>query len=65
MPSAHFSPPHNVGYVDLPEGVRLFTPLGGGPGASYQIGQEMVLEFKHLWTDEEEKQVIAYQFSPL
>lgn len=64
MATANFSPPFSVGYVKLPEGVKLFTPLRPVPGRAFRVGMKMELELVPLWS-EEGKEVISYRFFPL
>ena len=53
MPSIHFSPPYAVGYVDLPDGVRVFTPLSMDEGDSFTIGSQMELRTQPLWQEDD------------
>jgi uncharacterized OB-fold protein len=61
MASTHFQPPYAVGFVDLPEGVRVFTPLIMTKDETYTIGMEMELVIEELW-QEDDKQIIGYKF---
>lgn len=59
MPSAHFKPPYQVGYVDLDDGgPRVFAPLDGD---SLRIGDRMALKVEPMW-EEDGVPVIAYRF---
>jgi uncharacterized OB-fold protein len=53
MPSVHFKAPYAVGYVDLPEGVRVFTPLSLDQGDSFSVGLEMELQVQPLWQEDD------------
>jgi uncharacterized OB-fold protein len=64
MPSMHFAPPHAVGYVDLPEGVRIFAPFKMIDGKPFEIGMEMEVLIEDLW-EEEERVMVGYKFQPL
>ncbi len=64
MPSAHLMPPYAVGYVELPEGLRLFTPLALLEGRTFTAGMEMELAIGPLWK-EEEQEVVAFYFRPV
>jgi len=61
MPSTHFRPPYAVGYVDLPEGVRIFAPLEIREDKPFRIGMEVALEVVPLW-QEAGKEVVGYKF---
>ncbi len=63
MPSLHFEAPYAVGYVDVPEGVRIFAPLKIREGKAFQIGMEMEVVIETLWK-EGEKEIIGYKFQP-
>ena len=60
-----FHPPYTVGWITLPEGVRLFTPiLPGDPEAPLRIGtpMEMVL---HPLPDESGDLQDGFAFQPI
>lgn len=60
-------PPVILGYVDLPEGVRIFSMLTGCEPErdALQPGQEMELTFEEIKQDGEGNQVIAFMFRPV
>ena len=62
-----FKPPVIMGYIDLPEGVRLISLLSGveADKDALKAGQEMELVFEPIRTDEEGKQVLAFKFKPV
>jgi uncharacterized OB-fold protein len=62
MPASGFQPPYAVGFVDLPEGVRVFTPLEMEEGKPFKEGMEMELRVGTLW-EEEEKEVMGFKFA--
>jgi uncharacterized OB-fold protein len=64
MPSSHFEPPYAVGYVDMPEGVRVFAPFEINEAKPFCIGMEMEAVIKNLW-QEGEKEVTGYVFRPV
>ena len=64
MASTHFQPPYAVGLIDLPEGVRIFSPLEMTGNSTYTIGMEMELRIDGLW-QEEDKKIIGYKFKPV
>jgi uncharacterized OB-fold protein len=62
-----FEPPMMLGYIDMPEGVRLLSMITGCK-ASYNaldLGQEMGLVFEPIRTDEAGNQVMAFKFKPI
>ena len=64
MPSMHFEPPYAIGYVDMPESVRIFAPLKMVKDKPFKVGMEMEVVIEELWR-EGEKQIIGYRFRPL
>ena len=63
MPSEHFEPPYAVGWIELPEGVKIFSQIRGWQETPLKIGMDMELHFENLW-EEEDKAVIGYVFRP-
>jgi uncharacterized OB-fold protein len=64
MPSTHFQPPYAIGFVDLPEGVRVFAPLKMIDDKPFKVGMDMEVVIERLW-QEDDKQVIGYKFKPV
>jgi uncharacterized protein len=64
MPSTHFQPPYAVGWIDLEEGLRVFSPIRKTEGQVLRIGMEMELVIDKLW-QEGDKRVVGYQYRPL
>lgn len=64
MPSTHFEPPYAIGYVDMPEGVRIFAPLKMTKDKPFTIGMEMEVVVETLWR-EGDKEVVGYEFRPV
>ncbi|OGO42235.1 MAG: hypothetical protein A2137_05050 [Chloroflexi bacterium RBG_16_58_8] len=64
MPSEHFPQPYAIGWVELPEGVRVFSQLKGWQEQPLKTGLEMDLSFETLW-EAEDKEVIGYVFRPV
>jgi len=64
MPSTHFQPPYAIGFVDLPEGVRVFAPLKMTEAKPFKVGMDMEVVIEKLW-QEDDKQVIGYKFKPV
>lgn len=64
MKTAHFNPPYSVGYIALPEGLKVFAPLRSVEGKSFQVGMPMRVELAPMW-EEDGKSVVAYRFHPV
>lgn len=56
--------PFNYGLVDLDEGVRVETHLGGDP-ASYQVGNRMTLKIEPFYVNEQGEEVEVFRFVPI
>ena len=54
--------PYAIGYVELPEGVRIQTLLTGCAHESLRIDMEVELIIEKLHEDEEGNEVIGYKF---
>ncbi|MFH1646443.1 MAG: OB-fold domain-containing protein [Chloroflexota bacterium] len=63
MKAEHFTPPYTVGWIELPEGVRVFGQIRGWQEQPLVTGMDMALSFEKLW-DEEDKEAIGYVFRP-
>jgi uncharacterized OB-fold protein len=63
LPAAQFKPPYTVGYIDMPEGVRIFSQLEVVDQMPFEIGMEMTLKIETLWT-QEDNEIVGYKFSP-
>ena len=64
MPSTHFKPPYAVGFVEMPECLRVFAPLDISADQPFKIGMEMEVYEDILWR-EGEKEYVGYRFRPL
>ena len=62
MPASGFQPPYAVGFVDLPEGVRVFSPLEMEEDKPFKVGMEMEVRVGTLW-EEEDKEVMGFKFA--
>jgi uncharacterized OB-fold protein len=60
-------PPIALGYIDLPEGVRLFSMLTGCDPSREALkeGQEMELVFEEIRKDKDGNQIVAFKFRPV
>ena len=61
-----FSPPYAFGYVDLPEGIRLFSQiLDCEPfEEKLKIGMDLEMEVRKIRQDEWENDILSYVFRP-
>ncbi|MFC1920312.1 Zn-ribbon domain-containing OB-fold protein [Chloroflexota bacterium] len=64
MPVHKYKPPFALAWVELPEGVRVFTQLKGWENAELKIGMDMKMIIDTLWEDEE-KEVYGYKYEPV
>lgn len=63
MPSEHFKHPYAIGWIELPEGVRIFSQIRHWQERSLEIGMDMELDVEDLW-EEGETKVTGYIFRP-
>lgn len=59
-----FEVPYALGYVDLPEGVRVMTQLTGRSPEDYELGMEMELVVVPFGTDEDGGELAGFRFRP-
>jgi len=59
-----FEVPYALGYVDLPERVRVMAQLTGRDPEDYEIGMEMELVVEPFGTDDEGNETVGYRFRP-
>ena len=64
MPTDHYDPPFAIGWVEFPEGVRVFGQIKDWESQVLKIGMNMELVIDTLW-EEEDKEIIGYKFRPL
>ncbi len=57
--------PFHLAYVELPEGVRIWTRIAGAEVGSLKVGQEVELEIDVLQEDAEGNEILGYCFVPL
>ena len=57
--------PFAVGYVELPEGVRVEARLTQGDASQLSIGMEMQLELEPFTRDEQGREVVTFAFAPV
>jgi uncharacterized OB-fold protein len=64
MASEHFPPPYTIGWIELPESIRIFSQLRGWQEHPLKIGMEMRMYIETLW-QEEDREVIGFVFRPI
>ncbi|MBI2906923.1 MAG: Zn-ribbon domain-containing OB-fold protein [Chloroflexi bacterium] len=57
--------PYALGYVELPEGPLVLSPLQVTEFESLKIGMQMELVMEKLFDDEEGNEVVAFKFRPV
>ena len=56
--------PFGLGLVELPEGIRVLSPIQGNP-ERLKVGLELELEVYPLYADENHNEVLAFRFRPV
>ena len=56
--------PFDLGYVELPEGVRIWTRLLGAEAGTFQIGQEVELDIDVMQIDDQGNEILGFCFVP-
>ena len=59
-----FKPPFAVGWVQLAEGVKVFSQLRGWESVPLKMGMKMGLAIEKLW-EKDGRDVIGYVFKPV
>ena len=60
-----FQVPYGVGYIDFPEGVRVFGQLTTADPGELQVGMEMKLELGRVSVNQQGQEVYSYKFRPV
>lgn len=62
-----FKAPYIVGYVDLPEGPRIFSMMTGCEPSerALKVGEEVELVIEKISEDDRGNEVIGYKFRPI
>ncbi|OLT41646.1 hypothetical protein BJF85_04235 [Saccharomonospora sp. CUA-673] len=63
MPSEHFAAGYTVGYVTMPGGQRIFTPLAPADDTPLTPGMPLKLEIAAMWQDDG-TDIVAHRFVP-
>jgi len=56
--------PYDIGFVDLPEKIRVFTLIKNNEEQPLKIGQEMEMLVEKFWTDDAGEDIYCYKFQP-
>jgi uncharacterized protein len=56
--------PFDVGYVELQEGIRIWTRLLGAEAGTFKIGQEVELDVDVLQVDKDGNEILGFCFVP-
>lgn len=64
VPVGPYKPPVVGGYVDLPEGTRVYGQIKAGP-ENVKVGMKVKVETGVIWTEKDGKEVIGYYYVPL
>lgn len=56
--------PYAIGFVDLPEKIRLYGLILAGGEDELKVGQTMDIVMSKLWRDENGDDVFSYKFKP-
>lgn len=60
-----FDTPYAVGYVDLPEGLRIYSLLTEANREALKIGMDMELVIEGIRKDSAGNEIIGYKFKPM
>ena len=60
-----FLPPYALGYVDLPEGVRVLGQMTTTDPAQLKVDTHVQAELGRVAVDEQGNEVMSYKFRPL
>jgi uncharacterized OB-fold protein len=63
MAAEHFPPPYTVGWIELPEGIRIFSQIRGWQEQPLKIGMKMCMHIETLWQDGD-SEIIGFVFRP-
>jgi len=61
----HGEVPYAIGYVELPEGIRVETLFSVEDPESLRVGMEVELVIEKLHQTEEGSEILTYKFKPL
>lgn len=64
-PAPGLTAPYAVAYIDLPEGVRVFSILSGWERKRPEIGMDMEMVVEKFKEDERGNVILTYKFRPI
>jgi len=64
-PPPGLTAPYAIGYVDLPEGVRVFSILTEWSADTLKVGAEVEMVLDRFRRDKEGNELITYKFRPV
>jgi uncharacterized protein len=64
-PPPGLTAPYAIGYVDLPEGVRVFSILTDWEKTGLEVGMEVELVVGRFRDDKEGNEIVTYKFRPV
>jgi len=64
VPVKNFQPPYAIGWIELPEGITITSPIKGWQEKPLEIGMDMEFIVEKLW-EENGNEVIGYKFQPV
>ncbi len=64
-PPPGLAAPYAIGYVDLPEGVRVFSIITDWDQKSLKVGTEVELTFGKFKEDKDGNEILTYKFRPV
>ena len=63
VPVGPYKPPIIAGYIDLPEGVRVFGQIRAA-AENVKTGMRLKMETGTIWTEKDGTEVIGYYYTP-
>lgn len=64
MPAEHFKAPYAIGWLELPEGIRIFGQIRDWENNPLKVGMDMRITVEKLWEEGDDREVIGYVFRP-
>ena len=64
-PAPGLSAPYAVAYIDLPEGIRVFSILTGWDEKDLAVGMDMEMVIERFKEDERGNVILTYKFRPI
>jgi uncharacterized OB-fold protein len=64
-PPPGLAAPYAIGYVDLPEGVRVFSIITDWDQKSLKVGADVELTFGKFKEDKDGNEILTYKFRPV